>query len=148
MHVRKQIRDQVKTQVTGLTTTGASVFSHRVYPMQDSELPAIIVYTSSESSNRATMGGFSSVSSMIRSLNVSIEVYVKATVNVVDTLDTIAEEIEIAMGADETLSGLSEDLSLTGTSIEITAEGDQPVAVLKLDYLVDYRTTNDPSTAL
>ena len=148
MHVRRKIRDEIISKVTRLNTTGTNVFPHRVYPVQESALPAIIVYTSSESSARATLGGFASVVSMHRNLNVTIEVYVKATKNMVDILDQIAEEIEVAMGDDETLSGLSEDLFLTGTSIEITAEGDQPVGLLKLDYQVDYRTTNDPSTAL
>ena len=149
MHLRNQIRDQIKTQVTGLTTTGSNVFSHRVYPVQDTELPAIIVYTSSESAARATLGGFNSSVSMLRTLNTSIEVYVKATSTVVDTLDTIAEEIEAAMGFDETLNGLAEDLFLVATSIEINGDGEQPIGVLKLDYDVAYRTTiSDPTNSL
>ena len=149
MHVRKLIRDEIKTQLTGLSTTGANVFSHRVYPVQEGVLPAIIVYTSSESANRSTIGGFGNIASISRVLSVSVEAYVKATANVVDTIDTIAEEVEVALGDDETLGGLSEDIQLVNTSIEITADGDQPVGVLKMDYEVVYRTTaGDPTTAL
>jgi hypothetical protein len=86
---------------------------------------------------------------MLRTLNTSIEVYVKATSTVVDTLDTIAEEIEAAMGVDETLNGLAEDLFLVATSIEINGDGEQPIGVLKLDYDVAYRTTiSDPTNSL
>lgn len=148
MHIRRSIREAVKTQVTGLTTTGNNVFSHRVYPVQEEVLPAILVYTSSEISTPATLGGFGSVASLARTLSVDIEAYVKATGNVVDTLDTIAEEVEIALGDDETLGGLAESIQLTNTSIEITADGDQPVGVLKMGYSVVYRTTGDPTTAL
>jgi hypothetical protein len=64
-------------------------------------------------------------------------------------LDTIAEEIEAAMGVDETLNGLAEDLFLVATSIEINGDGEQPIGVLKLDYDVAYRTTiSDPTTSL
>lgn len=149
MHVRTAIRNTIATQVTGLTTTGSNVFTHRVYPVQEEVLPAIIVYTSNESATRSTIGGFGNIASVSRVLSVSVEVYVKATSNVVTTLDTIATEIEIALGDDETLGGLSEDIQLANTAIEITADGDKPVGVLRMDYEVVYRTTaGDPTTAL
>jgi hypothetical protein len=86
---------------------------------------------------------------MLRNLSVSVEVYVKATATVIDIMDNISEEIEIALAADETLSGLAESIELTGTSAEITADGEQPIGVLKLDYNVVYRTTiSDPTTSL
>ena len=149
MHVRQQIRSAIITQVTGLTTTGTNVFEHRVYPLAEDDLPAIVVSTTSEGSSMATIGGMGTVASLQRNLAISVEGYVKATSDVAQTLDTIAEEIEIALGDDETLGGLVESIELSGTTIEITAEGDQPVGVVKMDYDVVYRTTTgNPSTAL
>lgn len=149
MHVRTKIRDAIVTKVTRLTTTGTRVYSHRVYPMQEEALPALVVYTSSESANRSSIGGFGSVASISRVLSVSIEVYVKATNNVINTLDNISEQVEVALGFDETLGGLSEDIQLANTAIDITADGDKPVGVLRMDYEVVYRTTaGDPTTAL
>ena len=49
-HVRKQIREAVKTKVTGLTTTGNNVFETRIYNLKPSNLPAIIVSTPDETS--------------------------------------------------------------------------------------------------
>lgn len=149
MHVRQQIRSAIITQVTGLTTTGINVFEHRVYPLAEDDLPAIVVSTTSEGSSMATIGGMGTVASLQRNLAISVEGYVKATSDVAQTLDTIAEEIEVALGDDETLGGLIESIELSGTTIEITAEGDQPVGVVKMDYDVVYRTTTgNPSTTL
>ena len=55
-HVRQQIREQVATTVTGLTTTGSNVFQSRVYPLQDANLPALLVYSINEDSNADVMG--------------------------------------------------------------------------------------------
>ena len=149
MHVRQQIRSAIITQVTGLTTTALNVFEHRVHPLAEDDLPALVVSTTSEGSSMATIGGMGTVASLQCNLAISIEGYVKATSSVAQTLDTIAEEIEIALGDDETLGGLVESIELSGTTIEITAEGDQPVGVVKLDYDVVYRTTTgNPSIAL
>lgn len=149
MHVRQQIRSAIITQVTGLTTTALNVFEHRVYPLAEDDLPAIVVSTTSEGSSIATIGGMGTVASLQRNLAISVEGYVKATSDVAQTLDTIAEEIEVALGDDETLGGLVESIELSGTTIEITAEGDQPVGVVKMDYDVVYRTTTgNPSTTL
>ena len=49
-HVRQQIRERIGTTLTGLTTTGSNVFESRVYPLEDSKLPALIIYTKSEES--------------------------------------------------------------------------------------------------
>ena len=55
-HVRKQIRDAIVTLVTGLTTTGSNVFAGRTYALQDSELPALRVYTGDEDLTIAALG--------------------------------------------------------------------------------------------
>jgi hypothetical protein len=47
-HVRKQIRDAVITSVTGLTTTGSNVFRSRIYPLEQTKLPGLCVFTRSE----------------------------------------------------------------------------------------------------
>ena len=55
-HIRQQIRERVGTTLTGLTTTGSNVFQSRVYNLEDSKLPAIIIYTKSEDSELLEMG--------------------------------------------------------------------------------------------
>ena len=55
-HVRQQIRDRIATILTGLPTTGANVFKMRRYALDDSKLPAILVYTMDEGSSLITIG--------------------------------------------------------------------------------------------
>ena len=47
-HIRQQIRERVGTTLTGLSTTGSNVFQSRVFNLEESNLPAIIIYTKSE----------------------------------------------------------------------------------------------------
>ena len=97
-HIRQQIRERVGTTLTGLTTTGSNVFQSRVYNLQDAKLPAIIIYTRSADSELLEMG---STRTLQRNLSLVVEAYVKANSNYDDTIDTIAKEVEAAMGADE-----------------------------------------------
>ena len=55
-HLRQQIREQIGTTLTGLTTTGSNVFQSRVYQLEDSNLPALLIYTKSEESEPVVIG--------------------------------------------------------------------------------------------
>jgi len=68
-HVRQQIREAVATRLTGLTTTGVNVFASRVYSLADEKLPALAVYTRSESSDAANLA-----CDLNRQLSIVIEV--------------------------------------------------------------------------
>ena len=95
-HVRQQIRERIATEVTGLSTTGSKVYQSRVYPLQASNLPGLLIYTTSESSEPLDMGGTSRL--MGRSLSVNIDAYVKAVSNFDDTVDTVCSEVEVELG--------------------------------------------------
>jgi len=145
-HVRQQIRERVGTVVTGLSTTGSNVFQSRVYPLQDSNLPALLVYSTTEDSEADVIGTALSTN---RIVNIVIEGYVKATTDFDDTVDTICEEVETALANDRTLNGLAKFSQLTGTEINYNGEGETPVGVVTLTYQVQYRTaTNAPNVAL
>ena len=145
-HVRQQIREQVATTVTGLTTTGSNVFQSRVYPLSDSNMPALLVYSTSEDSEPDIMGP-SLVTN--RELSVVVEGYVKATTDFDDVIDDICKEVETALGADRTLNSLAKFAYLSGTEISYNGEGEQPIGVVSLTYLVQYRTAvNSPDVPL
>lgn len=57
-HVRTQIRGVVATTLTGLATTGARVHPSRLWPLQKADLPALLVYTTSDQVDyeRSTIG--------------------------------------------------------------------------------------------
>ena len=141
-HARQQIREAVATLVTGLTTTGGNVFQSRVYRLQASELPALLVYTNSETVERSHM-----TSGLVRELTLRVEGIAKALVNIDDTLDTIGAEVEAALGGQEP-AGV-EDLVLQSADVTINGEGEQQVGAIVMDYLVRYRTNEAaPETIL
>ena len=145
-HVRQQLRERAATTLTGLTTTGSKVYQSRVYPLSAANLPGLLIYTKSEDSEIVTMSG---ARTLLRNLSLVIEGYVKAVSNYDDTVDTIAKEVETAMGNDVTLNGLAKNSYLESTEIEYDGEGEKPVAVVSLTYTVEYMTKeNAPQTAV
>lgn len=145
-HVRQQIRDDIVTTLTGLTTTGSNVFRSRIFPLEETNLPALCVYTKSETSEYDTIGLPRSVN---RVLDVAVEAYVKGVSNYDNTLDTIAVEVEEAIAADVTLGNLAKDAQITAFEADFAGDGEQPVAVGRFTVTVEYRTVeNDVETAV
>jgi len=144
-HVRQQIRDDIVTTLTGLATTGSNVFRSRIFPLEETNLPALCIYTKSETSEYDTIGLPRSVN---RVLDVAVEAYVKGVSNYDNTLDTIAVEMEEAIAADITLGGLAKDAQITAFEADFAGDGEQPVAVGRFTVTVEYRTVeNDVETA-
>jgi hypothetical protein len=135
-HVRKQIRDALATAVTGLSTTGANVYTSRVYPISSASLPALLVYTKDESSEYETI---TKPRTILRTLSAVIDIYVKGNTTYDDTIDTIAAEVETAL-TDVTLSGLAKDLMITGFTTEFSGDPDQPVGTATLSIDIEYVT--------
>lgn len=145
-HVRQQIRDDIVTTLTGLTTTGSNVFRSRIFPLEETNLPALCIYTKSEASEYDTIGLPRSVN---RVLDVAVEAYVKGVSNYDNTLDTIAVEVEEAIAADVTLGNLAKDAQITAFEADFAGDGEQPVAVGRFTVTVEYRTVeNDVETAV
>lgn len=137
-HLRKQIRDAVKTTLTGLSTTGQRVFQQRFYPMQATALPGLLIYTNSETSELMTM---TRPQKSQRELLLTVEGLAKANATLEDTLDAIAREVEEALGVDPTFGGLVKTSFLTGTELEFNADGENPVGAVRLTFAVRYITT-------
>jgi len=144
-HLRQQIRERIATLCTGLSTTGSNVFQSRLYPIEDSSLPCLLIYTTSEDSEVAEMA---SPRPMQRSLSVVIQGVYSAT-QPDDNLDTIAKEVEVVMAGDVDINSLASSSYLQSTEIEVNADGKKPIGVIRLTYIVDYRNVdNDPESAI
>lgn len=143
-HIRKLIRDQIVSQLTGLSTTGARVYPSRVYPMGINKLPGLAIYTDNESSEYATI---SLPRTIVRALTVNVEVYVKGVSNYDDDIDQITAEVEAALYSDVTLNGYAKDTQITGCMVQYMGEGDQPVATAVLTVDVTYTTTEGAPTS-
>lgn len=145
-HVRQQIRERIATTVTGLSTTGSRVYQSRVYPMANANMPGLLIYSNAEDSEIDAMGS-TGVSN--RTLSIAIEGYVKDTTEFDDKIDDICKEVETAMAGDQKINGLAKNSFLQSTEIEFTGDGEKPIGVVTLNYVVQYRTaTNAPDVAL
>src|SRR5688500_10924967 len=98
-HRAESIVERVKTVVTGLTTTSTRVYRGRVYPLQESEVPGLLVYMGQD-----RIVNVLSQSLMDSLLSVHIDEVVKATGQVDTTLNLIREQVTIALQADHTLT--------------------------------------------
>lgn len=136
-HVRQQIRDDIVTTLTGLSTTGSNVYRSRVYPLADDKLPGICIFTDSEEIETSSI---TPPRTQMRALNVRADVYVKGVSNFDTEVDTICQEIEQALASDVTRGGLAKDTTVTGFEVEFSGEGDQPVAIGRLSISVQYAT--------
>jgi len=145
-HVRQQIRDYVITLLTGLSTTGANVFSHRYYPMSDATIPGIIVYTEDESQSYQTIGPDRTIK---HELTLRIEAFVKSVSNYDDTLDDISVEIMNALSPNRKLNGLAKDTRISTFSSAGEVGGEQPAFMGRFDIQIIYHTKeSDPETAV
>ena len=144
-HLRQSIRERVAADVTSLVTTGSNVFQSRVYPVEDSKLPCLLVYTTSEESEVTEMA---SPRPITRMLNVVVQgVVAMATPD--DTLDLISKEVEVALAGDVTINSLANNSFLSSTEIEFNADGAKPIGTVMLNYIVEYRNLdNNPESAI
>jgi hypothetical protein len=110
-HIRTSIRDNIKTTLTGLSTTGSNIFASRVYPLNTQKLPGIILYTESESTTDLSMRP---PRTQMRTMSVTAEIYVRGVSDYDDTIDTISAEIEAALYSDLTRGGFASRRACSG----------------------------------
>jgi len=144
-HLRQSIRERIATDVTSLTTTGANVFQSRIFPVEESKLPCLLVYTTSEDSEVSEMA---SPRPITRTLNVVVQGVVSAA-QPDDTLDLISKEVEVALAGDVSINSLANNSFLSSTEIEFNADGAEPIGTVMLNYVVEYRNVdNNPESAI
>lgn len=139
-HIRKTIREQVVTTVTGLTTTASRVYETRIHNLSSADLPALVVYTNDEAVEYVAIG--SSARTQERVLSVTIEAHVKGTANIDDTIDTISEEVEEAMAGDITRGGHARNTELKTMEIEFDTAS-QKVGLARFNYDITYLTVEN-----
>ncbi len=140
-HARETIRTLIKTRLTSLSTTGANVYSMRVYPVET--LPCLSIYINNESVESITLNG-----DQYRVIDLTVEGRAKATSELDNTLDDIAAEVETALFTDETLSGNVKSIEYVATEIELNDELEQPAGIIRLSFNVFYRVNKTTPTTI
>lgn len=141
-HARKQIREAA---ATAIEAPGVQVEESRQYPMNESEMPRYLVYTTDENTDEGMSTGrgiMRVVTLMVEAIQMSDE----ATID--DDLDAHAVHLETALNL-STLGGLVLKTFLRRTEMAIRTDGDLSLGVLTLTFDVTYRTvpTNPESIA-
>lgn len=145
-HVRKLLRDAVVVAVTGLATTGANVFVDRVLPLQETELPALMVAVG----DQVELDGIGAPELQRRTFSVTIEARAKAMAGLSNTLDTIGAEVETTLAAAITVGGKSVYLTYLGTEAPVeSGDADRPIGAITLTFeLVAYTQADTPTSFL
>lgn len=149
-HVRQQIREAIAARLTGLTTTGANVFTSRVNPFleEGAQLPGLAIFTGDE--EIIEPDETTEIGTQHRMLETYVQGYAQAlTADLEDTLDNIASEVEVAMFSDAFLGNLLIANELANTVIDIEPGATKPVGVVTLIFRMAYYTREGtPETAL
>lgn len=141
-HVRRQIREAVKTLLTGLPTTGSRVFTNRLQRIDDADLPCLIINYGNE---EIIAESVHYNPPLARSLPITIKAYAQANSGFDDVADEMIKEVEavlsVAVFDDAALSALAKNLQLQSIDEpEFDGDGAQPVAQVSMQYLITYYT--------
>jgi len=148
-HAREQVRDAIVSTVTGLTTTGSSVYPNRQYDLTEAELPALRVYTG----DMEQVEDYSNIYEYLTwDMAVIIEAHAQAKADLDEQLEDILGEVQTAIAADVQLAtALSPKkvwfTNLDEVEVERFDEKAVPAGMILMTYRVRFRTTAaDPTT--
>lgn len=137
MHPRQAIREAVVAQLKGSPGAWRTAAQDRVYgtrrvPWTQVQLPAISVYTPSESVDPDSKN--SAPRCLYRYPKLVIEGAARTTGNIDNVLDDLALQIEKAMERDVELAGTCNNSILSSTEIEADVTGEQPIGAVIMTY--------------
>lgn len=144
-HVLRQIRDQAKTALTGLATTGSNAFVNRSddQSLQDAELPALLIRVRESDAKISSMGTGRVYE---RSAKLEVTACVKQTGAFEDSLFTILKECEIALNSGQIAA---KKVDIERIEIEDDAKGEKPIAVGRFTFdVLFYTALGSPDVAL
>lgn len=139
MHERRALREAVKAQlVAGATSAGARVTESRQPPNKIAELPALAVYTTTETVAEDSM--LTAPRELTRTVLLVVIGWVRVTADVEDRLDDLALEVETAMDSDLNFGACAYDSVLLSTEVDFDISGDRPMGAVILTYSAVYKT--------
>ena len=144
-HVRQSLRSAVVAACTGLAATGSRVYTARVYAQPVSDLPALWINTPSEDAVIDDLG----LPGTVRR-DVTVEVRgLAAGSSMAATLDTIAEQVETAIGSSVTVGGVVVPMRYAGCIVDYSFgdDAEQPVGSITLTFTATlFTAANAPGT--
>jgi hypothetical protein len=138
---RKAIREKIVELLTGETDAQDRVYPSRVLPVWSTQLPAILVYTPSDTREIDSHPKRYAVD-----LQVRIEILQKSSSNLDGELDTLGSQVEYILDQDFTLGDLVQDILHNSTELVMDKEGETQIGSLILTFTTRYykESTTDP----
>jgi len=137
---REDILDAIKTALTGTVGVSTRIYRSRIIPLaQRSQLPALIIEWSNDDAEQNT-----SLPTLDWSLSVTITVLSSGDIPD-EQADATIVSAHAKMTSDLTLGGEAIDVQPTNVTFE-AIDGDSPIGVTSMGFLVRYRTEVDDIT--
>lgn len=139
----EEILDAVVTALTDLTTTQKRVKRAQVYNSSDDDLPGLAIYMGPD-----VLADELLFSYIDWELTIFVDVRVKTRSQIDELSNTIRGEVHAALMAAPTL-GLSfvhDTKPVSAGEPELSGDGEQPIAVQRLEFAVTYRTSRTSLT--
>lgn len=132
------IMDAVVTTLTNLPTTKGNIKRARVYPWQESEVPALSIFMGSDEVINELQSAILDWQMML-----VIESHVQETGDIDQKLNTIRKEVHAAIMADVTQgqSFVINTYAVNAAEPILSGDGQQPIASQRLEFLIHYRTS-------
>lgn len=143
MHARTSIRQAFIARLCGATVAEARVYDSRIYSLAKQALPAIIVFSDHEDVVTDTI---SFPRSQSRTLRLTVQCYTKNNNAVTTEIDALTLQVEQLIMADSRIGGLVLDCKLESIAISFNNEGEKPVSVASLIFVVSYRARENNPT--
>ena len=138
-HARTLIRHAFIALLKGKTLAKDRVFDSRLYPMEHSSLPGIIIFSNNEEISTTTI---THPRLQERTLRMIVECYFKAANEVNMECDCLAAQVEKTILAPSALKAVCrfdyKDCKLESIDTTLNSDGDMPIVVTSLVFAVIY----------
>lgn len=125
--------------MNNLLDTG-TLYKFRKYALDDAQLPALIVYTTSDTTNLATMGS----RTLSHNLELRVDVINKgSSLNIFENIESFCAELNGAIEADYSFNGLVKSCILTQSDFTVNTTGEKAIGTGKMIFDVKYMTAID-----
>ena len=141
-HARLQLRDAVAAALRAMPSLADCAFTNRVDPLQESELPCILVMVTDETLSVVAMGGL-----LQRDMVFTVEIVAKLDATFDDTLEALATTVEQALGVATALPGFKAWNLASVSKGRPNGEGQSDLMLLRMTYgAIAHTLEEDPET--
>ena len=144
-HARSIIKQLFITRLIGNTDADDRVYDSRIYNFSKNSLPGINVFADHEEIVTNTINF---PRSQNRVLRIVVEIYAKNNDRVAVQIDNLCFSVESLILADNNLGGAVKDCRLESVDINFNNDGEKPVSVATLTFMVAYRIKEHQPTII